>query len=165
VSTPTKAELAQQALMYTCVVVEAKARAEAARAQLDQMARDELEREGTAPTWRIPGVGTVPLALSQPSVDVVDVAAYVAFVARRWPTEVEYTVRPAFDRALRTSAANRGAACDDEGTIIPGLVFREGGAPRGVSIRPAADAKTATLRLAGELLDAVVAAALEVPGV
>jgi hypothetical protein len=121
VSTPTKAELAQQALMYTCVVVEAKARAEAARAQLDQMAR--------------------------------------------WPTEVEYTVRPAFDRALRTSAANRGAACDDEGTIIPGLVFREGGAPRGVSIRPAADAKTATLRLAGELLDAVVAAALEVPGV
>lgn len=162
-SSPTKAELAQQALLYTCLVVEAKTRAEAARAQLDAIARDELARDGAAPTWRIPGVGTVPLAMTQDAVDVVDEPAYTAWVASRYPTEVEtFTrVRPVFDRRLRDEAAQRGAACDDQGEVIPGLLFRAGGLPRGVSIRPAAAAKTATLQLAAQMLDAVVMAALE----
>lgn len=163
-SGPTRATLAQDALFWSAVADAAKEKAQQARAALDLQARAELERDGTAPTWRIPGVGTVPLALTSDSVDVTDPRAYLAWVRDRYPTEIETVVqvRPAFDKALREAAAKRGAACDDEGTVIPGLTFRPGGAPRGVSIRPSADAKTTAARTAGEFLTFATRAAGEV---
>ncbi|GAA4439679.1 hypothetical protein [Phytohabitans houttuyneae] len=161
---PNRAELAQDALFWSAVADAAKEKAQRARAALDSQARAELERDGVAPTWRIPGVGTVPLSLTSDSVDVTDPDAYLAWVAKRHPTEVETTVhvRPAFDKAVREAAAKRGAPCDEQGEVIPGLTYRSGGAPRGVSIRPSTDARAAAARAAERFLAQAAQAESEV---
>lgn len=163
-SAPTKAELAQQALFLSSLAAKAKERLDTVRGELETIARDELARDGAAPTWRIPGVGTVPLALTADAVEVVDETAYLAYVAVRYPEQIERRVRPAFDKLLREQAAKRGAALDDEGTVIPGCLFRPGGQPRGISIRPAAPAKDASLELAEAFVDSLLQSVLEVPG-
>jgi hypothetical protein len=156
---PNRATLARDVLFWKAVAEAAALRAHTARAILDGQARAELERDGVAPTWRIPGLGTVPLALTSDSVDVVDEAAYVEWMRRRFPTEVETItrVRPAFDKALREAAAKRKASCDDQGELIPGLTFRPGGKPRGVSVRPSADATAAAAAQAEVFLARVTA--------
>lgn len=155
-SAPTRAELAQQALLWGSVADVARARASSARAALEAQARQELERDGVAPTWRIPGFGTVPLSLSQDRVEVTDEAALVAWVADNYPSEVEtvLTVRPAFRDLLLKGLAESGEdCCTADGTRVPGVVFRAGGQPRGVTIRPAAGVKAAAAELAAVMLD------------
>jgi hypothetical protein len=160
---PNRAMLAQKVLFWKAVADAAALRAQTARAILDRQARAELERDGVAPTWRIPGLGTVPLSLTTDSVDVVNEAAYVEWTRKRFPTEIETVVRvrPAFDKALREAAAKRKAACDDQGEVIPGLTFRPGGAPRGVSVRPSADATAAAATAAEEFLARITVAESE----
>lgn len=155
---PNRSEQARLAVFWGAVASAASARAKTFTAGLEAQAREELERDGYAPTWRIPGLGTVPLALTSDRVDISDEAAYVAWVARRHPTEVETItrVRAAFDEQFRRQLARRGEPlCDDEGTIIPGLTFRQGGLPRGIQIRPEPAAKEAAAALAGAYLDAM----------
>lgn len=150
-----RAQLAAEAVWWDAVAAEAKTRGAQAREALDAQARAEFTRDGIAPTWRIPDVGTVPLALTANTVRVVDEAAYTAWVADRFPEQVQTTVqvRPAYDKTLREAAAKRGAACDDQGEAIPGLEFVPGGAPKGISIRASSDAKAAAAALAGAALD------------
>lgn len=150
-STPTRADLARDALFWTAVADEAKARADAARAELADQARHEYQQTGAAPTWRIPGIGTVPLYLTNDQVAVVDEAAYVAHVADRHPGEVETIrrVRPAFDEALR-----KRLLADRAQPMPPGLELRVGGAPRGVAIRAGADAKAVAAETAVRFLNA-----------
>lgn len=150
-----RAEAAQQVVFWDAIAAEARARAAHFRDGLDQQARAEFEREQVAPTWRIPGVGTVPLALTADRVDVVDEQAYTAWVADRHPDNIETTVRvrPAFDKHIREAAAKRGAPCDADGIVIPGLVFVAGGQPKGISIRASAPAKVASAELAKVVLD------------
>lgn len=174
----TKAELAQQALFLSSLATKAKERLDAVRSELETIARDELQRDGAAPTWRIPGVGTVPLSLTADTVDVVDQQAYIEWVHASNPGEVEtivtVQVRPAYDKMLREQAAKRGPARDAEGEVIPGaardglgdvipgLVFKAGGQAKGISIRPAAAAKEASLQLAEVFVDSLLQSALEV---
>jgi hypothetical protein len=141
--TPSRAKLAEQTVFWDAVAARAAVNAAACRKLLDAAAREEFTRDGIAPTWRIPGVGTVPLALTQDSVTVTDEAAYTAWVADRHPTEVATvtTVRRAFDERLRKAAAKRGATCDEHGEVIPGLLFVPGGQPKGISVRADNDAK------------------------
>lgn len=128
-SAPNRADLAHQALWWGAVADEAHRRAKAARTELDTQARAELERDGIAPTWRIPGLGTMPLSVTQPSVEVVDQAAWTAWVGLRHPTEVETLtrVRPVFDELLRKALAERGdPPCTADGERVPGVVYRPG---------------------------------------
>lgn len=155
-----RAALARQGAFWTAVAAAAKTRAEAARHQLDQVAAAEYARDRIAPTWRIPGLGTVPFGTTRAEVVVADAAKYLAWVAERHPTEVESRVREAFDIRLRRVLADRGEPlCDDEGTVIPGLRYEPGGMPRGVSIRPDRAAKERFAEAAEELL-----AGVEQPG-
>ena len=157
-----RAQLAAEAVFWAAVADEARARGALARESLDMQARQELTRDGIAPTWRIPGVGTVPLALSADRVDVADEAAYTEWVAASHPTEVETIVttrvRPAFDAHLRAGAAKRSAACDEQGQAIPGLAFVAGGTPKGISIRPSTDARAEAAHLAAAALDGIFSA-------
>ncbi len=149
-----RADQARAVLFWDAVADNAAARAAAAREDLAAAARAELARDGTAPTWRIPGVGTVPLALSIDAVVVADTLTYTRWVAQRYPDEVEQRVRPEFDKWLRRRAAQRGdPPCDDHGEAIPGVRFVAGGAARGVSVRPEPAARESAAAAALAFLD------------
>lgn len=108
------------------------------RGALSADAAAEYAEQGTAPTWRMPGL-TVIAATSNDAVSVVDEAVFTAWVAQRYPTEVvtEPTVRPAFRAKLLAEAVKRGdPPCDDEGEIIPGLEYRPGGEFRSIAVKP-----------------------------
>jgi hypothetical protein len=152
-----RAALVRDAVWWDCVAEQAKARAQAARQVLAAEASAELERDGIAPTWRIPGLGTVPLGVTSDTVVVDDADAYTKWVADRYPTEVETVahVRGVFDGHLRRAAAERGdPPCDPKtGKVIPGLRFVAGGQPRGIQIRPDSAAKEALSQVASGWLD------------
>ena len=133
-----RAQLAAEAVWWDAVAAQAKARGAQAREVLDVQARAEFTRDRIAPTWRIPDVGTVPFAVTANRVDVVNEAAYTAWVLDRFPEQIETTVRvrPAYDKTVREAATKRGAACTADGELIPGLEFVAGGAPMGISILP-----------------------------
>lgn len=155
-----RAVLAQQAVFWDAVAAEAAARAAEQRALLFAQARQEFEQERIAPTWRIPGLGTVPLSMTADRVDVADEAVYTAWVAERHPEQIETItrVRPAFDGVLRKGAAKRGAACTVEGEVIPGLRFVPGGEPKNIAIRASEDAKGDAAGLAVIVLDGLLEA-------
>ncbi len=146
---PTRADLAHRALFWDAVAGEAKTRAGVARKELDAQAKAEFAATGAAPTWRVPGVGTIPLSLTQDTVVVDDEHTYLEWVAEHHPSEVETVrrVRPAFDEVLRKSLAQ-------EPRDVPGLRFVPGGQPKGISVRASADAKASAGALAVQFLDA-----------
>lgn len=152
-----RAELARRATFWAAVADQAKLEAGRFRQLLEYQARQELADSGAAPTWRIPGFASVTLALSTDRVDVVDEAAYTAWVAARHPDNVETItrIRPAFDNLLRTGAAKRGAACDDQGEVIPGLAFVPGGAPKHLSIRISDTARDQVTEQAADAVNAI----------
>lgn len=150
-----RVEMVQQILTLEAVANAAKARAEVLRLELSTAARAELEEQGTAPTWRMPELGTVQLPLSQESFSVRDPEALAAWVAKRYPTEVQTkpVVRPSFvGILLETAKSNGDAACDPEtGEVIPGMAVRSGGQPQSLRVTPDRDAKAAFAAV-GELL-------------
>lgn len=152
-----KAETAKTALFWDEVAREAKARADQFRADMTAQQQAELDRDGVAPTWRIPGFGLVSLGIEQDSVTVTDERAFLRWVAAAHPSEVEtvHRVRPSWGSHFLKYLAKRGETVDDEGTVIPGLEFRPGGAPRGAAIRADAAAKTETADLARAFLDSL----------
>jgi hypothetical protein len=70
----------------------AKARIALARDLLEQQLHAIHETTGTAPTLRLPGLGTVSLALPKPHPEIVDADAFASWVAERHPSEVTTTV-------------------------------------------------------------------------
>ncbi|MEU8157993.1 hypothetical protein AB0B94_30440 [Micromonospora sp. NPDC048986] len=89
---------------------------------------------------------------------IVDEAAFLAWVAERYPTEVETVVitraRPAWQSSFLTGVASRGEpACDDQGETVPGLEWRPGGDFGGISLRVDATTKA----LIGTHADEIVA--------
>jgi hypothetical protein len=161
---PNRADGARYVTFWTAIAAEATARAAAVRNDLTAQAIDELERDGVAPTWRIPGLGTVPLALTSDTVAVTDPGAYLKWMKVAHPEEVEtlVRVRPAYDEHFRKYLAQRGHVVDDEGTVIPGLEFRAGGRATGVSVRATTAAKEEAASLASGLLDSIMRLAGEV---
>lgn len=115
----------------------------------------EYAEQGCAPTWRMPGY-TVTTAVTHGAPRVADEAALLAYVADRYPTEVETIrrVRPAFLVRLLDEVTGRGEPpCDSDGTVIPGLEWVPGGEFRSVSIRPAPGTVAELRRVAREIAE------------
>jgi hypothetical protein len=124
-----------------------EAMAKQLRAALIADAEAEYREQGTVPTWRLPGI-TVSGSTTNPTVVIADETAFLAWVAERYPTEVEQItitrVRPAWqDRFLKQVIARGEPTCDEHGEIVPGLQWRAGGGFGGISLRVDADTKAA----------------------
>ena len=143
----------------------AAAKTEAAKVRADVLAdaRAEFEEQGMAPTWRIPDIATVAASVTHASVYVEDEAAFVAWVGKRYPTEVETktVVRAAWQTGFLTRApGSHGLVADpDTGEVVPGLNVRRGGEFSGISIRPTPAAKEVFAALAEHGLRELVAKA------
>lgn len=115
-------------------------------ADLAADARAELEEQGTAPTWRIPDVATVSSSVTHAAVFVENEAAFTAWVAKRYPTEVETVqrVRSAWLTGFLAKAPGAaGVVSDPEtGEVVPGLGIRRGGDFAGISVRATTEAKS-----------------------
>ena len=126
----------------------AKAAGDAKRilaAELNADARAEYEEQQTASTWRIPGMATVPQSVTNDAVVVRDEPKFVDWVARRFPTEVEMVVRPAFREQLLDKLIH---VTDDlchlaDGEVVPGVEFKAGGEFIHISVRPTPAAREA----------------------
>jgi hypothetical protein len=163
-------ELIRRTLMWEQVAAAARARASGIREQLTADARAEFVEQGTAPTWRLPDIGTVTLPVSKESVYVADEAALLEWVRYHHPSEVETVerIRPAFLTAIQHSQHVDGVVHDGEGWVIPGLAVRPGGSAGSLSFRPTPMAKSVAAAGAERLMESVERAigepiVLEVP--
>lgn len=161
-------ERVREVLRLEGLAAAAYRRAAQHRAELDREARAELEREGTAPSWRLPDIGTVALPLSKEAAVVADVGDLAKWVAARYPTEVEQVrqVRPAFQTALlqRVVCTDDVVVDPETGEVIPGLAVRPGGVPKTLTITASRDAKAVFAAHGDQLLDAILAAEAEPVG-
>jgi hypothetical protein len=152
-------DLITRTLMLEQVAAEAKARAGVLREQLAADALAELYEHGTAPTWRIPDIGTVTLPVSAERIYVRDEAELLkwckAHADEGDPADVIETierVKPSYLAELLTLVeVVDGKVVDDLGTVVAGLGVRAGGLPQALSFRPSKDAQ-AVARAAAEKL-------------
>lgn len=160
-----RAEIAAEIVRWEGLAAAATARATAHRAVLETAARAELE-QGTVPTWRMPGIGTVTLPVSREAVIVADPAAWVAWVAARHPGEIVQQIRPTSERALlgRLTVDGDVVVDPDTGEIVPGLSVRPGGVPGRLALRLTADAREAAQAAAAVDLEGLALLASETPG-
>lgn len=146
----------------------ANRRATEHRAALYEEARAELAREGTAPSWRLPDIGTVALPLSREAPVVADPAALTRWAEARYPSEVEAVkqVRASFQTALLQRVACTEDAVIDPvtGEVIPGLSVRPGGMPGSLTIKASRDVKDVFASHGDALLAAILAAESEPTG-
>lgn len=163
-----RAEQIQQILRLEGIATAARRLAEQHREALAEQARAELAEQGTAPTWRMPGLGVVTMPLSREAAVVADPAALLAWAAERYPTEVEtiHQVRAAFQTTLLGRAVCDGDVVVDPATgeIVPGLAVRPGGQPRALTIRADKQVTTAAVQAGREWLEGMALLAGEVPG-
>lgn len=126
------------------IAAAATERAAQLRQDLETEARTELAEQGSAPSWRLPGLGTVTLAVTREAAYVADPAVFMAWVKARFPGEIVEQVRPSFQTALLAEVICDGEACEchdrvavhpGTGEIVPGLAVRPGGLPRSLSFR------------------------------
>lgn len=156
-------EMARRVLLLEAAAAECKRRAAEVRAGLDEQARKELAEQGTAPTWRVPDVGTLSLPVSQETVYVKDEAALLAFVKTvemdtAEAVETVERIKPWYiGELLKAVRVADGQVIDDLGTVIPGLAVRPGGQPMALSFRPNHDAKQVAAEAAGKLVDELAA--------
>jgi hypothetical protein len=147
-----RSERLQELLRLDGLIAAAKERAAEHRVALNAEAAGEYEREGMAPTWRWPDLGTVILPISKETAVISDMEALVEWCRQRHPSELEtlVQVRPAFQLALMHRVQPAGEVVVDPATgeIVPGLAVRAGGAPKALTIRPTPEA-TAVFAEAG----------------
>lgn len=143
--------------MNRAQIVQAIAACDALSAELRQALRAdaaaEYAEQGTAPTWRLRGI-TVSTSIAHDSVYVLDERAWVKYVSRAYPTELEEILRvqPAWQIDFLAKVAERGdPPCDVDGTVIPGLAFRPGGEFQAVSVRPAPETKARLRAIAADI--------------
>lgn len=141
----------------------ARAAATEHRIALNAEATAEYEREGMAPTWRWPDIGTIILPVSKEAATVQNAAALVEWCSERYPTEVETLsqIRPAFQAALMKRAVIDGSSVVDPvtGEIMPGLAVRPGGIAKALTIRPTPDAEALFAAVGRQMLDDLLAPA------
>lgn len=156
----------------------------AATREIETALKNEGELEhrenGTTPTWRM-AYALVSGSESSDKIEVTDPDAFLGYMARRNPTEVQvvstFAVRnPDWMSAVKQALANisreeydsaaeaerqkaeaegrpvvkpqHGRAIDVDGTVIPGAVFRPGGAYVTTSVTPKMQARRKAIRAA-----------------
>lgn len=146
-------------LMLEQVAAAARARAAELRDDLTADAQAEYAEQGTAPTWRLPDIGTVTLPISAERVVVDDEQVLTGWVTAFHPDEVETLtrVRPAFLTALLAECRGDegGVVWMREGALVPGLAVRPGGQPQSLSFRPSPDAKRVAAAGAERLVESL----------
>lgn len=115
------------------------------RASLNEAARRQLESEGVAPSWTLPGIAKVGLSFSKPATVVADAAKLTAWIIAKRPelTEQITRVRPADQAAFLVGLDTQdGVPVDREtGEIVPGIEVRPGGQPKSLNVIPDAEVK------------------------
>jgi hypothetical protein len=150
-------DMISKTLLWEQLAKRAKAKADAIRDQLAADARAELEAQGTAPTWRLPEVGTVTLPVSQETVYLADEAALLKWLKSKPGDDDEAIetierVRPSYLGLLIDAVEvfnDETVIYPPTGEVVPGLRYRPGGQPLALSFRPTRDAKA----FAGEYAD------------
>jgi len=163
-----RTERVQEVLRLEGLAAAAKDRAAEHRAALDADARAELQREGTAPSWRLADIGTVALPVSKEAAVIADIEALTRWCLLRCPGEVEivHQIRASFQTALLGRVVCDGDVVvdPDTGEIVPGMAVRAGGMPQSLTIRASRDARAVFAAAGAQLLDELLAVADEVPG-
>lgn len=153
-----RADVVKGVLLWEGVEKAAKKKAAALREQLNADARSEYEEQGTAPTWRLPDIGTVILPLTTETPYIADIEAFTKWTKERHPEQVEHIeqLRTTFVAALLARVElDDGQVIDTTtGEIVPGIGVREGGLPKSLSITPG---KTARLLIAAHAEDMIAA--------
>lgn len=154
-------QMIERTLLWDQIAAAARAKSTALREQLTADATAELAEQGTAPTWRLPDIGTVTLPVSTETVYVADEAALLAWV-KAFPAdpgdviETIERIKPWYvNDLLRLVRVVDGNVIDEDGTVVPGLAVRPGGQPKSLSFRPTAAAREVLAAGAGALVDEV----------
>ena len=102
--------------------------ADVAKDMLTRDAAADYEEQGTAPTWNSKEF-RVTSAVKQGGPVVMDDKALLAYVEKNYPTEVQTVkqINPVFLKVLLDNAAKLGDPVDKDGTVLPGVEWREGG--------------------------------------
>lgn len=155
----SRADTVKQILVLEAVSAHAKQLANEQRELLQDEAKAELEKDGTAPTWRLPSVARVTLPISTQSIEVSNADHLLEWVQHRYPAEVETVstvrVRPSFVTALTGTLlrADEDVVIDPEtGEIVPGLSVRPGGTPKALSITAERGVKAAIAAYAADMM-------------
>lgn len=125
-------------LLLEAFADEARRLASERRAALTVRARKQLETEKIAPAWHLPQVAKVTLGVTKAAAFIADAAKFAAWVAARFPDQMEQTIRPAFSDQLLKSLALEGESAVhlETGEIVPGIAVRKGGQPANLSVKP-----------------------------
>lgn len=157
-----RSERLQELLRLDGLIAAAKERATEHRVALGAEAAGEYEREGMAPTWRWPDLGTVILPISKETPAIADPEALVEWCRLRYPSELEtfVRIRPAFQDALLKRAQPVGESAMDPATgeAIPGLSVRPGGIPKALTIRATPEATALFAAVGRQMLDELMPA-------
>lgn len=152
-------EKIRQLLIWQQVKASAAAKESAIRDELTADARAEYAEQGTAPTWRLPDIGTVSLPVSKETVYVADEQAFLDWVCQFHSEEIETVtrVRPGFVTVLLAECRGdeNGVVWMREGALVPGLAVRPGGQPQSLSFRPSAAAKEVAAAGAERLVESL----------
>lgn len=161
-----RTERLQEVLRLEGLAAAANARAKVYRDELSVEARDELAREGSAPTWRVQDLATITLAVSREEPYIHDDALLLSWCKDRYPEQVETVeqVRGSFRVALlgRVLVAGDAVVDDTTGEVVPGLSVRPGGVARSLTIRPSHAARAVFAAMGERLLEDLLAPPLEV---
>lgn len=152
-----RTERLQEVLRLEGIAAAANTRARFYRDELAFEARDELAREGSAPTWRMTDLATITLAVSKETPYILDEHLFRKWVEQRYPDEVETVtqVKGAFRAQLLADVIVSGDAIVDgrSGEVIPGGAVRPGGVPQSLTVRPSHAARVVFAAMGERLLD------------
>lgn len=150
------AEETRNIIALEALAEHAKSLAAEKRAGIDAEARRQLTESGVAPSWAVPELAKVTLALSKTATVVTDTAKLTAWMEDRYPARVE-TIRrirePFLTQFLKTLAVSGDQAVDREtGEIVPGVTVRKGGQPVHLSIKAEPEVKQAMAETVAALM-------------
>lgn len=148
-------ETVQEVLRLEGIAAAATARAGKYRDELDTQAREELAEQGTAPTWRLPELGTIALPVSKAAVYVSDIDALKKWVEANRPSEITTVteIRASYQRALLDAVVATPDGVLLNGEVVPGLSVRPGGVPQSLRFTIAPDVRQVYAVLGDALLD------------
>lgn len=158
-----RTERLQEVLRLEGLAAAASARAKTYRDELSLEARDELAREGSAPTWRVTDLATITLAVSKETPYILDDYLLLQWCKDRYPEHVETVeqVKGAFRSRLLVEAIISGDSVVDgaTGEVVPGAAVRPGGVPQSLTIRPSHAARSVYAAMGERTLEDLLATA------